>query len=65
MDYFGLRYCNKTGQESWLNLRNDIRKQMGKCNIYRLNLRVKYFVNQSDVILDKTRSVKQESENIQ
>lgn len=55
MDYFGLKFSNKLGQEQWLNQRNQIRNQMSKSQLYQLDFRVKYFVKQSQVFLPETK----------
>jgi E3 ubiquitin-protein ligase MYLIP len=46
-DYFGLKYENHKGEESWLNLRNPIDRQVtfhGHPPCLRLSLRVKFWV---------------------
>lgn len=46
-DYFGLKYENHKGEESWLNLRNPIDRQVtfhGHTPYVRLSLRVKFWV---------------------
>jgi E3 ubiquitin-protein ligase MYLIP len=57
-DYFGLKYHSSQGGRSWLNLRNSIKLQLGQQarEPYVFDLRVKFFVNPSQVLQDKTKS---------
>jgi hypothetical protein len=56
-DYFGLKYHSSQGGRSWLNLRNSIKLQLGQQarEPYVFDLRVKFFVNPSQVLQDKTK----------
>ncbi|XP_070575270.1 E3 ubiquitin-protein ligase MYLIP-like [Ptychodera flava] len=54
-DYFGLRYTGKKGERLWLNLRNSIRDQVPNFPPYRMELRVKFFVNPRHILQKETR----------
>ena len=54
-DYLGLQYIGPHGEKLWLNLRNQIRRQLPGPPPYRLQLRVKFFVPPHLVLQDITR----------
>ena len=54
-DYFGLQYTGTRGEHLWLNLRNPISRQLGGAAPYRLQLRVKFFVQPHFLLQDSTR----------
>ncbi|ELU06987.1 hypothetical protein CAPTEDRAFT_41752, partial [Capitella teleta] len=54
-DYFGLQYSASKGEVLWLNLRNPICRQLGGTAPYRLQLRVKFFVQPHFLLQDSTR----------
>lgn len=53
-DYFGLLYKQK-GFRYWLNLRNDIDRQVKSSPPYRFELRVKYFIGPEHIQQEATR----------
>lgn len=54
-DYMGLQYTGPHGEKLWLNMRNQIRRQMAGPPPYRLHLRVKFFVPPHLLLQDVTR----------
>ncbi|XP_071038350.1 E3 ubiquitin-protein ligase MYLIP [Parasteatoda tepidariorum] len=54
-DYMGLQYAGPHGEKLWLNLRNQLRKQLPGPPPYRLDLRVKFFVPPHLILQDVTR----------
>nr|XP_042909417.1 E3 ubiquitin-protein ligase MYLIP [Parasteatoda tepidariorum] len=56
-DYMGLQYAGPHGEKLWLNLRNQLRKQLPGPPPYRLDLRVKFFVPPHLILQDVTRYV--------
>ncbi|GIX76421.1 e3 ubiquitin-protein ligase MYLIP [Caerostris darwini] len=54
-DYMGLQYIGPHSENLWLNLRNQIRRQLPGPPPYRLQLRVKFFVPPHLVLQDITR----------
>ncbi|KAF4524224.1 hypothetical protein B566_EDAN006472 [Ephemera danica] len=54
-DYFGLKYHSPKGEELWLNLRNQIDRQVAGLPPYRFALRVKFWVPPHLVLQDATR----------
>ncbi|GFT60561.1 e3 ubiquitin-protein ligase MYLIP [Nephila pilipes] len=54
-DYMGLQYVGPHGEHLWLNLRNQIRRQLPGPPPYRLQLRVKFFVPPHLILQDITR----------
>lgn len=55
VDYFGLQYNGAKGESLWLNLRNNIVKQLAGSPPYRLCLKVKFFVQPHHLLQDMTR----------
>ncbi|GIX66511.1 e3 ubiquitin-protein ligase MYLIP [Caerostris extrusa] len=53
-DYMGLQYIGPHSENLWLNLRNQIRRQLPGPPPYRLQLRVKFFVPPHLVLQDIT-----------
>ncbi|XP_059485816.1 E3 ubiquitin-protein ligase MYLIP [Neocloeon triangulifer] len=53
-DYFGLKYLSPKGEELWLNLRNQIDRQVAGPP-YRFALRVKFWVPPHLILQDATR----------
>ncbi|KFM72315.1 E3 ubiquitin-protein ligase MYLIP-A, partial [Stegodyphus mimosarum] len=54
-DYMGLQYVGPHNEKLWLNLRNQIRRQLPGPSPYRMCLRVKFFVPPHLVLQDITR----------
>ncbi|CAL1290618.1 unnamed protein product [Larinioides sclopetarius] len=54
-DYMGLQYVGPHGDNLWLNLRNQIRRQLPGPPPYRLQLRMKFFVPPHLILQDITR----------
>ncbi|XP_054711051.1 E3 ubiquitin-protein ligase MYLIP-like [Uloborus diversus] len=54
-DYMGLQYTGPRGEKLWLNLRNQIRRQVPGPPPYRLQLRVKFYVPPHLILQDSTR----------
>lgn len=55
-DYFGLQY-KRSGFRHWLNLRNDIERQVKSSPPYRFELRVKYFIEPEHIQQESTRYI--------
>ncbi|KAI0217611.1 E3 ubiquitin-protein ligase MYLIP [Lamellibrachia satsuma] len=55
LDYFGLQYTGEKGEQLWLNLRNDITRQLIRSPPYRFRLRVKFFVEPHYILQETTR----------
>lgn len=54
-DYFGLKYLSPKGEELWLNLRNQIDRQVPAGPSYKFALRVKFWVPPHLILQDATR----------
>lgn len=55
LDYFGLQFTGPKGETLWLNTRNRIRRQISGTPPYRLQFRVKFFVQPQYLLQDSTR----------
>lgn len=55
LDYFGLQFCGPKSEVLWLNTRNRIRRQISGASPYRLQFRVKFFVQPQYLLQDSTR----------
>ena len=55
LDYFGLQYTGEKGEQLWLNLRNDLTRQLMHSPPYRFRLRVKFFVEPHFILQETTR----------
>lgn len=55
VDYFGLQFSGPKGETLWLNTRNRIRRQIPGAPPYRLQFRVKFFVQPQYLLQDTTR----------
>ena len=55
VDYFGLQYAGSKGEHLWLNMRNEIQQQLMGQPPYRLQLRVKFFLQPHLILQDVTR----------
>lgn len=55
LDYFGLQFTGPKGEILWLNTRNRIRRQIPGAPPYRLQFRVKFFVQPQYLLQDSTR----------
>ncbi|KAL3317837.1 hypothetical protein Ciccas_003507 [Cichlidogyrus casuarinus] len=54
-EYFGLQFFGKQNELIWLNLRNQLARQMSGSPPYSLFLKVKYFVQPQRLIQDETK----------
>ncbi|XP_022341160.2 E3 ubiquitin-protein ligase MYLIP-like [Crassostrea virginica] len=54
-DYFGLQYKGNKGENLWLNMRNQISRQLSGPQPFRFQLRVKFFVQPHMLLQDTTR----------
>ncbi|XP_074618274.1 E3 ubiquitin-protein ligase MYLIP-like [Acropora palmata] len=55
VDYFGLQFTGPKNEVLWLNTRNMIRRQIPGASPYRLQFRVKFFVQPQYLLQDSTR----------
>ncbi|XP_068671646.1 E3 ubiquitin-protein ligase MYLIP-like [Montipora foliosa] len=55
VDYFGLQFTGPKNEILWLNSRNRIRRQIPGASPYRLQFRVKFFVQPQYLLQDATR----------
>lgn len=56
-DYFGLQYRGAKGELLWLNLRNRLDRQLFGTPPFRLQLRVKFFVEPHNLLQQTTRAL--------
>lgn len=54
-DYFGIQYIGSKGEHLWLNMRNRIEQQLCGSPPYRLQLRVKFYVQPHLILQESTR----------
>ncbi|KAJ7374703.1 hypothetical protein OS493_005046 [Desmophyllum pertusum] len=54
LDYFGLQFTGPKSEILWLNTRNRIRRQIPGAPPYRLQFRVKFFVQPQYLLQDST-----------
>ncbi|XP_005106283.1 E3 ubiquitin-protein ligase MYLIP [Aplysia californica] len=58
VDFFGLQYNGSKKEELWLNLRNRVCDQIiGSSHVYRLKLRVKFFVEPQYIQQESTKDL--------
>ncbi|XP_002733818.1 E3 ubiquitin-protein ligase MYLIP-like [Saccoglossus kowalevskii] len=57
VDYFGLQYTGRKGETLWLNLRNPLNAQLTGPPPFRLQLRVKFFVQPHLVLQETARHI--------